>query len=404
MTLKNSPQKAVNYYQSALEQLPNDIVIRKKIAHAYFLLRDWKNSYNNYARVPIIELNENEKSELFQALFSDNARPDRLMELSKYTLDNDTEDYYQIVDSCNSGIHNCIVTIEAYTGTATKIIDIQDIIKKSSQISPDYFYRNFLVAAEFYRQSMYRVTDILTDEILSKRPNYTEVRKLRGFTLYELGRYSQARDILLQYIEQNPKDIESIVRLGEIFTSLGDYSTSSLYLNNAVLAGYQYKTEIERRLAYNYAELGDHQAMLKVLSYFIQESDVTEDDYAVAISLALREWENTRAYAWSYAGIGKYKNSPVLIPLYLSALRINGKSKEIKSFIQTLPSDLIKNPIIQLEYAIALYEDNFIDEALSIFRILSDTDATSDWGIEATNYIWAIEALRIHSGTLQLQK
>lgn len=404
MTLKNSPQKAISYYQTALEQLPNDIVIRRKLAHAYFLVKDWKNSYDNYARVPIAELKEEEQTELFQALFSDDTRPDRLIELSKYTINKDIKDYYQIVDNCNSGIHNCIVTIVAYTGTATKIVNIQDIIKKSSKISPDYSYRDFLVSAEFYRQSMYRVADILTDEILSKRPNYIEVRKLRGFTLYELGKYSQARDILLQYLEHNPKDIESIVRLGEIFTALGDYTTSILYLNNAILAGYQHKIEIERRLAYNYAELWDHTAMLKVLSYLIQEQDVTEDDYAVAISLALREWENTRAYAWSYAAIEKYKDSTVLIPLYLSALRINGKAQEIKSFIHTLSDEIAQNPIIQLEYAISLYEDGSIDEALSVFTNIRDIDTTSDWWIEATNYIRVIEALKIHSGSLQFQK
>jgi hypothetical protein len=144
--------------------------------------------------------------------------------------------------------------------------------------------------------------------------------------------------------------------------------------------------------------------MLKVLSYLIQEQDVTEDDYAVAISLALREWENTRAYAWSYAAIEKYKDSTVLIPLYLSALRINGKAQEIKSFIHTLSDEIAQNPIIQLEYAISLYEDGSIDEALSVFTNIRDIDTTSDWWIEAANYIRVIEALKIHSGSLQFQK
>ncbi len=87
----------------------------------------------------------------------------------------------------------------------------------------------------------------------------------------------------------NPNDIETIIRLGDIYVSLGDYATSSLYLNNAITAGYKNKSEIERRLAYNYAALGDHVGMLKVLAYLIQETDVTIDDYSVAISLALRE-------------------------------------------------------------------------------------------------------------------
>ena len=90
-----------------------------------------------------------------------------------------SREYYQTVDICYSGIHNCIVILEAYSGSNTKLQDLR-------QISPDFQYRNFLVAAEFYKQSMYRITDILTAEILSKRPNYIEVLKLRGFALYEL--------------------------------------------------------------------------------------------------------------------------------------------------------------------------------------------------------------------------
>lgn len=81
---------------------------------------------------------------------------------------------------------------------------------------------------------MYRAADILATEILKNRPDYNEVRKLKGFALFELGKYTLSRDILLNYIEQNPKDLESIIKLGEIYATLGDYTTSSLYLNNAI--------------------------------------------------------------------------------------------------------------------------------------------------------------------------
>ena len=179
MTLKNNPEKAIAYYSAALEQLPDDIVIRRKMAHAYYQTRNWPNAYDNYARVPIAELNEMEYGELFASLFADDARPDRLTELARYTLDAGTREYYQIIDTCYSGIHNCIVGINSYTGTSTKIVDLQRTITGATQISDDYQYRNFLVAAELYRYGSYRAVDILTAEILTKRPNYNEVRKLR---------------------------------------------------------------------------------------------------------------------------------------------------------------------------------------------------------------------------------
>lgn len=401
MTLKNNPEQALLYYKNVLEELPDDIVIRRKIAHVYYLLRDYKNAYENYHKVPINELKEDEQKELLQSLFLDDLRLDRLTELWKLELTSTDRDYYKTLDTCYSGIHNCIVNIEAYTGKTTRILTLQRIIKNSTQISPDYQYRNFLVAAELYKQWAYRATDILTKEILSKRPNYTEVRKLRGFSLFELGRYTEARDILLVYLESHPEDLESIIRLGDIYSALGDFTSSSLYLNNVIAAGYKNKSEIERRLAYNYAALGDQAGMLKVLSYLIQESDVTEDDYAVAISLALREWENIRAYAWSYAAIEKYKNSPILTPLYLSALRLNDKASEIPVFVSTLPDDLQKNPLIQLEHAISLYELGQVDIALPIFTAIHELDSTVDWAIEAGEYIRAIEAYKSQTGAIQ---
>ncbi len=78
MSLKNNPQEAIKYYQTALEQLPNDIVIRRKIAHTYYVLRDWKNAYFHYSQVPIAEVKDDEKKELFQALFFDEGRVDRM--------------------------------------------------------------------------------------------------------------------------------------------------------------------------------------------------------------------------------------------------------------------------------------------------------------------------------------
>jgi predicted Zn-dependent protease len=141
--------------------------------------------------------------------------------------------------------------------------------------------------------------------------------------------------------------------------------------------------------------------MLKVLSYLLQETDVTADDYAVAISLALREGENIRAYAWSYAGIERYPNSPILIPLYLSSLRLNGKSSEIPDYIHTLSDELAGHPLIQLEYATSMLDSGQIDRALPILTQVRDQDPTTDWGIEAANQINMITSLQNQTGTIQ---
>ncbi len=102
MTLKNNPEKALVYYTSVLEELPDDIIMRRKIAHVYYLLRDWRNSYENYHKVPINELKDTEQKELLQSLFFDDLREDHLTELSKFTLINTDLEYYKMIDTCYS--------------------------------------------------------------------------------------------------------------------------------------------------------------------------------------------------------------------------------------------------------------------------------------------------------------
>lgn len=47
-SLRNAPEEALASYLSIAEKLPEDILIRKKIAHVYFLLSNWKKSYETY--------------------------------------------------------------------------------------------------------------------------------------------------------------------------------------------------------------------------------------------------------------------------------------------------------------------------------------------------------------------
>ena len=60
-------------------------------------------------------MTEEERSELLTALFFDETQLDRIGELSRISTGTGKQEYYTVVDACYTGIHNCIVTIEAYT-------------------------------------------------------------------------------------------------------------------------------------------------------------------------------------------------------------------------------------------------------------------------------------------------
>lgn len=65
--------------------------------------------------------------------------------------------------------------------------------------------------------------------------------------------------------------------------------TSNLYFNTAVINGYTPKTELERRLLYNYYTLGDKKGMFKIFRYLLKESDVTEDDFIIAVHITTED-------------------------------------------------------------------------------------------------------------------
>ncbi len=396
-TIKNNPDEALVYYLQVAEKLPDDVIIQKKIAHAYYLLKDWKNAYTYFTKVPFSELKESEQKEMLSSLFFDESQTDRLSELYKIPTGTGMQEYYPIVDTCYMWIHNCITTIESYSGTEIGILALQKVGADATKVSPDVHYRNFAVAEKFYEFSDFLATEKLTTEILADRPDYDEVSKLQWFTLFELGRYNEAKTTLLRYLEKHPNDLETIVKLGEISFHLKDYITSNLYLNNAILAGYMPKTNLERRLAYNYSLLGDTVGMMKVLGYLVQEPDASEDDFSVAISLALSEWENLRAFVWAGDWLKIHPGSPFLTPLYITSLRLLGKTQDAETVISSLSSELQESPLILLEKWILFFDRWQYDAAKLQFKKVKWIDDTTDFALEAQNYLDEIVSIQWQS-------
>jgi tetratricopeptide (TPR) repeat protein len=392
-SLRNAPEEALSYYLSVQEKLPNDQVVRKKTAHVYFLMKNWAKAYEEYIKAPLSELHTDEKEELLRSLFFDESTFDRLGELTRLSLPADTLEYYTLVDTCYTGIHNCIITIDSYTGAIGSITELKWQIESAEKITTDYQYRNLLVAAKFYEQGMYRVTEKLLLEILKNRPDYTEIKKMLGFSLFHLGKYEEARKYILEYLELNPKDLESIIYLGELYHFLGDYISSNLYLNNAIIAWYTPKINLERRLSYNYALLWDTVGMLKVLNYLLRSDGVSDDDFAVAVSVALDEWELPKADLWAREGMARFPESQKIAPLAIEALRLKGEYDNASAIIQnTSEKDREENPNYLLQEAILLYDLGDLESAKDIFEELTSLEEWPEIVEESQIYLARIAA------------
>jgi tetratricopeptide (TPR) repeat protein len=345
--------------------------VKKKIAHVFYLMKDWGQAYQEYIKVPLSELSEAEKNEMLESLYFDISTFDRLSELSKIAVQTGTTEYFRLVDTCYGAVADCVNAIEAYTGSEYRILTLKSQIRDAAKISPDIQYRNLSLGAKFYEQRMYRATENIIATVLADRPDYAEGLKMLGFSLYELGNYEGAKKYILEYLDKNPRDIESIVRMGEVSSRLGDYVASNLYYNNAITAGYKKKTDIERLLAYNYARLSDTVGMIKVLSYLLAEPDVTEDDYAVGISTAIMDGQYARAESWAKSGLERFPDSHIITPLYIQSLRLLSQTDSASAIIQNTPIEVMKaNPTYLLEKAILTFEIGDVEGAKDLFREL----------------------------------
>ncbi|MDP2103771.1 MAG: hypothetical protein Q8K26_02520, partial [Candidatus Gracilibacteria bacterium] len=246
LSLKNDPEAALRSYLSAYVRLKDDNVLERKIAGAYFDLHEFTNAYKYYKRVPFVDLEDREKKQMLQSIMSDESILKKGAEIQKLGLSHDELSYYWYVEHCYTGIHNCVVALEAYTGSFAQTRKLKSVIDSYEKVSADFQYRNALLAGALFESEQYLAGMKIAQEISEKRPDYAIALKIAGYSAYELGKYREANTYLARYYAFQPKDTKIAYILGLTNYYLEDYTTSNLYFNTAVLGGYTPKTELER--------------------------------------------------------------------------------------------------------------------------------------------------------------
>lgn len=247
------------------------------------------------------------------------------------------KDYYSHVGTCYTGIHNCVVRLLEYAGDEPRMAELISVLKEYQNVSNDYQYRNALLAGTFFKQKQYLAAAKISEEIVASRPDYRAALKMAGFSRLELGQYERANEYLKKYFAHDPKDIQTAYALGIVNYYLEDYPTSNLYFNNAVMNGYRPKTELERRLVYNYYLLGDRKGTFKIFRYLLDEEDVTLEDFEIAVFTAIEEREYGKGFLWAEKGIAKFPDDDRLVAMRGWIHEIRGEEKEaLKDYAKSL--------------------------------------------------------------------
>lgn len=403
LSLKNDRETALRYYLNAYFRLKDDNVLERKIAGAYFDLKDFGNAYKYYIRVPFVDLEEAEKKKMLSALMFDESVAIKITEIQKLGVSEDELAYYSYVENCYTGIHNCVVSLDSYSGSYEPTAKLKNIIDTYMKVSSDFQYRNILLAGAFFESKQYLAGAKIAEEIAEKRPDYKIAYKIAGYCNYELGKYKEANTYLGKYYAFDSKDVSIAYTLGLTNYYLEDYTTSNLYFNTAVLNGYTPKTELERRLLYNYYVLGDKKGMFKIFRYLLKEPDVTEDDFTIAVHIATEENNLAKGFLWVNEGIEKFKDSDMLYALRGNLYIMNHDADRATEDLSKAYSLNSRNPVATLGFARLHFAKNNFTSAREYIQSTKEIDPEGAFGELADELLKQMEAMTtIGSGSLDM--
>lgn len=225
---------------------------------------------------------------------------------------------------CQQEISPCIESLLAYSGADERLLRLRTVALGADNVSDDFQYRRALIAGELALQEQWGATDFITFEILKARPDYLVALKLRSLALYHLGKYNDAKTLLLRAYEIDPSRADTAYLLGITLMEIEpiEHDLANLYLNKAVLNGYRPKTDLERRLAYNYLLLGDIESAFKIFGYLLFEDDVEQSDYVIAIMTALSESRRDLGRTWINFAREKWPQSDMILAFNAWILRL----------------------------------------------------------------------------------
>jgi tetratricopeptide (TPR) repeat protein len=296
--LKNERELALKYYLSVHAKLKNDRILEKKIANLSFDAKRFEQAYAYFIKVPTVDLLENEKFRMLDALVFQNGTLNVTQELASMPIKEETKQYFRVVASCTRSVDVCLSDVRASSGASVQLAELRTALEEATAMSQEPTYPQALLATTFYNQGRYLSAYFLGKDIITRRPDYRPVIKLVGMSAFRVDYAPEASKWLMQYRTFEPHDPEASAVLGDIFLESEDHVSSNLYFNAALTDGFENRTELERKLVYNYYLLDDKKGMFKVFRYLLADSGAEESDFIIAVSTSINANEMSKASLW----------------------------------------------------------------------------------------------------------
>jgi hypothetical protein len=170
---------------------------------------------------------------------------------------------------------------------------------KSLEEKKQYFKDTYILSALF-KAKLYTITNILWKDILKEKPNYLTVLKIIAKWYFDLWKYKDAKIYLLESNKIDKTNSKIHYMIGIVNIKLHDYILSNIYFNKALKYWFENKSDISRRLIYNYYLIWSNDKIISEFEILINSwENLSTTDYSLGIYYSIINWKNNLANKWT---------------------------------------------------------------------------------------------------------
>ncbi len=357
---------ALKKFLQAFKSTNEDPIIAEQIGDIYMKMNKYMLAYKYYKKIPW-ELSPEIKdkiifSYLYNAELKDKwKREDAKKEILSLELDEEKKFYYISSLECLDDFHSCKTNLSNYIFSENKELKIDELknikmafdsyrtYKATAQNTQleDIYYKDALIVWAFFKNKMFPISVLIWKDILKEKEDYKPILKLIAQSYFELGNMQGSKIYLGLYnkIEKDNKEI--IYMLGVINLKLHEYILSNIFLNKALELGYEPKTNVKRRLIYNYFELAQIENMLKEFESLVRNEAVEKEDIYLSIYYHIVYNKKDTALELAKIGLQKFPDDANIYAymgwIYKDKNELEKASENLKKWLEIDPQNALSN-------------------------------------------------------------
>lgn len=140
-------------------------------------------------------------------------------------------------------------------------------------------------------------------------------------------------------MSQHPFDAATLFALGQIRIQTKDWVGASDALNRAILAGYQPKIDVERKVIMVDAALKNYEHMMSVFAYILKDEKATENDYLTALLVATLMERKDELLRWSDQAMQNWGQDADILAYRAIAYMTNNNISEAETLLRNIPKE-----------------------------------------------------------------